>query len=65
MNNIEPQPELGSLLRSFFTEHMLSHRRASQQTIDSYRDTFRLLLRFLNETTGKEPAALRVADFRV
>lgn len=41
---------------------MLSHRRASQQTIDSYRDTFRLLLRFLNETTGKEPAVLRIAD---
>lgn len=63
MKNIEPQPALvGSLLRSFFTEHMLSHRRASQQTIDSYRDTFRLLLRFLNETTGKEPAVLRIAD---
>ena len=42
---------------------MLSHRRASQQTVDSYRDTFRLLLRFLQQTTGKEPASLRIADF--
>jgi site-specific recombinase XerD len=41
---------------------MLSHRRASPQTVDSYRDTFRLLLRFLRETAGKEPAALHVAD---
>jgi integrase/recombinase XerD len=50
------------LLQSFFTEHMLSHRRASQQTVDSYRDTFRLLLRFLQQTTGKEPARLRIGD---
>ena len=53
---------VGPLLQSFFTEHMLSHRRASQQTVDSYRDTFRLLLRFLQQTTGKEPARLRIAD---
>ncbi|MCC6292168.1 MAG: tyrosine-type recombinase/integrase [Bryobacterales bacterium] len=53
---------VGPLLQSFFTEHMLSHRRASQQTVDSYRDTFRLLLRFLQQTTGKEPASLRIAD---
>jgi len=41
---------------------MLSHRRASQQTVDSYRDTFRLLLRFLQQTAGKEPASLRIGD---
>jgi site-specific recombinase XerD len=53
---------VGPLLQSFFTEHMVSHRRASQQTIDSYRDTFRLLLRFIQHATGKEPASLRVGD---
>lgn len=53
---------VGPLLQSFFTEHLLSHRRASQQTVDSYRDTFRLLLRFLQQSTGKEPASLRVGD---
>ena len=52
----------GPLLQSFFTEHMLSDRRASQQTVDSYRDTFRLLLRFLQQTTGKQPASLRISD---
>src|ERR1039457_4391816 len=41
---------------------MLSHRRASQQTVDSYRDTFRLLLHFLQQSTGKEPASLRVGE---
>ena len=53
---------VGPLLQSFFTEHLLSHRRASQQTVDSYRDTFRLLLRYLEQSTGKEPARLRIAD---
>ena len=58
-----PSTPVGPLLQSFFTEHLQSHRRASPQTVDSYRDTFRLLLRFLRQTTGKEPAALHVADF--
>lgn len=53
---------LAPLLQYFFTEHMLSHRRASRQTVDSYRDTFRLLLRFLQETAGKQPASLHVDD---
>lgn len=63
MSDIDLQSTLvGPLLQSFFTEHMLSHRRASQQTVDSYRDTFRLLLRFLQQTAGKEPASLRIGD---
>jgi integrase/recombinase XerD len=53
---------LAPLLQSFFAEHMLSHRRASRQTIDSYRDTFRLLLRFLQESAGKQPASLQIDD---
>ncbi len=60
-NTLDSGP-IGPLLQSFFTEHMLSHRRASQQTVDSYRDTFRLLLRFLQQSTGKEPALLRIGD---
>ena len=60
-NALDSSP-LGPLLQSFFTDHMLSHRRASRQTVDSYRDTFRLLLRFLQQSTGKEPASLRVGD---
>jgi integrase/recombinase XerD len=60
-NALDSSP-LGPLLQYFFTDHMLSHRRASQQTVDSYRDTFRLLLHFLQQRTGKEPASLRVGD---
>jgi hypothetical protein len=49
---------LGPLLQAFFTEHLISHRLASPQTVDGYRDTFRLLLEFLRRTKGKEPSAL-------
>ena len=63
MSDIDLRSSLvGPLLQSFLCEHMLSYRRASQQTVDSYRDTFRLLLRFLQQTTGKQPANLRISD---
>jgi site-specific recombinase XerD len=53
---------LGPLLQAFFTEHLISHRLASPQTVDGYRDTFRLLLEFLRRTRGKQPSALCVSD---
>jgi len=53
---------LAPLLQSFFTEHLVSHRRASPQTVDGYRDTFRLLLEFLDRTKGKKPSALCMGD---
>jgi integrase/recombinase XerD len=52
---------LGPHLQAFFAEHLLAHKRASPQTIACYRDTFRLLLRFMRERTGTEPAALSLA----
>src|SRR6185312_10615046 len=35
------------------------------QTIASYRDTFRLLLEFIREQHGIEPAAVRISDLDV
>jgi integrase/recombinase XerD len=55
-------PPLGPLLQAFFAEHLLTHKEASPQTVAAYRDGFRLLLVFLRETTGTEPAALRLTD---
>ncbi len=52
---------VGPHLQAFFAEHLLAHKRASPQTIACYRDTFRLLLRFMRERTGAEPAALPLA----
>src|SRR5207249_4090691 len=40
-------PELGPWLHRFFREHLLTQRKVSPATIVAYRDTFRLLLRYL------------------
>jgi integrase/recombinase XerD len=37
---------LPALLQSFFTIRLMTQRKVSTHTIASYRDTFRLLLRF-------------------
>ena len=34
-------------LQYFFAEHLIAHRRVSPETVATYRDTFRLLLQFL------------------
>ena len=52
-----------ALLQSFFTDRLLQQWRASAHTVASYRDAFRLLLRFANEKLGKEPSVLSLNDF--
>src|SRR5258705_13073449 len=58
-------PLLGPHLQAFFTEHLCRHKRVSQQTIASLRDSFRLLLEFLHTRTGIIPSSLRVSDLDV
>jgi integrase/recombinase XerD len=53
---------VGPVLQYFFADHLASHKRASRQTIISYRDTFRLLFHYLRQKTGKAPASLTIAD---
>ncbi len=63
MNEARLEPILlGPLLQYFFSHHLLSHRRASPQTVASYRDAFRLLLRFLQDSSSKPPSSLRISD---
>jgi site-specific recombinase XerD len=53
------------LLQSFFTDRLFRQRRASPHTIASYRDSFRLLLRFANQRLGKAPSTLTLDDLTV
>lgn len=53
---------LAPTLQLFFTERMAKQRQASPRTVVSYRDTFRLLLRFVQDRTGKAPSALGWED---
>ena len=43
-------PELGPWLQRFFRERLFTHRNLSPATVAAYRDTFRLLLRYLKKT---------------
>lgn len=56
------EPELPTLLESFFTQRLIAQRRASPHTIASYRDTFRLLLRFAQKRLRKLPSQLAMTD---
>jgi integrase/recombinase XerD len=49
-------------VQAFLAQHRCQHKRVSPQTTASYRDTFRLLLTFVKETTGQAPSTLHVAD---
>lgn len=46
------------LLEGFFTRRLMQERQASAHTIASYRDTFRLFLRFAHTHLGTRPSAL-------
>ena len=49
-------------VQAFFADHLRQHKRLSPQTVASCRDTFRLLLNFMKQTTGIEPSALCLTD---
>ena len=53
---------LAPLLEGFFTQRLGHQRNASPNTVAAYRDTFRLLLRFVDQETGKAPAKLALED---
>lgn len=53
-----PTISLAGVLTRFFTQRLIQQRHASPHTVGSYRDTFRLLLRFAQTRTGKEPSRL-------
>ena len=53
---------LAPTLQAFFTTRLITQRNSSPHTIAAYRDTFRLLLRFAAEQTGKQPFQLDIDD---
>jgi integrase/recombinase XerD len=53
---------LAPTLEAFFAERLLNQRRASPHTVAAYRDSLRLLLAFLQNTTGKAPSQLQFED---
>ena len=54
---------LAPTLEAFFSQRLIAQRDASPRTVAAYRDTWRLLLGFTSEQTGKQPCQLDIADF--
>lgn len=53
---------LAPALQAFFTDRLIGQRDASPNTIAAYKVSFRLLLGFASQQTGKTPSALDIAD---
>jgi site-specific recombinase XerD len=53
---------LAIYLQRFFTERLATQLRASPNTVTSYRDTFRLLLKYTVGHLGRAPTELQVVD---
>ena len=53
---------LAAFVRAFFEDYLVCQRNVSVRTIQSYRDSMRLFLRFMAERTRKNPSQLLVAD---
>ena len=55
-------PSFAALLQRFFTERLVQQRQASPHTVSSYRDTFRLLLKFSGKRLRKSPDRIAFED---
>jgi site-specific recombinase XerD len=53
-----PSTSLAPLLERFFTQRLMQQRQASPHTISSYRDTFRMLLKFAQGRLHTPPSRL-------
>jgi integrase/recombinase XerD len=53
---------LPGYVQRFFTERLTSQLNASANTLASYRDTFRLLLKYASSRLGRSPTELQVAE---
>jgi integrase/recombinase XerD len=53
---------LAPALQAYFTDRLIGQRAASPNTIAAYKVTFRLLLGFASQRTGKAPGTLDIAE---
>ena len=53
---------LAPALQAYFTDRLVGQRAASPNTIAAYKVSFRLLLGFASQQTGRTPSTLDIAD---
>jgi site-specific recombinase XerD len=61
MKSAAPDP-LSRLIQAFFCERLQTQRQVSPCTVAGYRDTFRLLLKFVQRETNRAPDRQRLQD---
>jgi integrase/recombinase XerD len=66
MNALLSDPaQFASMVQRFFTERLIQQKNVSPRTIAAYRDTFRLLLAYIERQLGKSPARVSLGEFDV
>lgn len=61
MTNPRQSPDFARLVRDFFCDRLVNQQNVSPHTVAAYRDTFRLLLTFVQQR-GKPPERLTLDD---
>lgn len=54
--------DFSALLQRFFAERLIQQRNVSPRTVESYRDSFRLLLNYAHERLHKSPTTVALED---
>lgn len=55
--------DIQTLMQKYFLQWLMSQRNVSPETIKSYRDTFRLYLRYTETHCGVTPSKMSIAQF--
>src|SRR2546423_6733426 len=61
-NAMSTSTPIAPLLEAFFVQRLMAQRKVSQHTLASYRDTFRLLLKFAEEHLHRRASELTLQD---
>lgn len=54
--------QVAPTLEAFFTDRLIRQQRVSPQTVRAYRDTFRLLLIFVQQRVQRAPHVMEWTD---
>ena len=64
MKAIATVPGFAALVQAFFCQRLIEQQNVSARTVASYRDTFRLLLGFLERHRKKPPGTVALGPDR-
>ena len=62
MKSRAPGPDFATLVQAFFCVCLIQQQNASARTVESYRDTVRLLLDYLQRVRKKPPTGVAMGD---